>query len=72
MHPFFITVKPKTFDLSMQKKIKQEIQDLLQKRIICSSNSPYLISILVVKKKNETIRICLALIRLNAAMIYNG
>src|SRR6266498_200068 len=34
VHPFPITAKPKSFDLSMQKKIKQEVQDLLRRGII--------------------------------------
>src|SRR6266540_3087755 len=72
IHPFPITAKPKIFDLRMQRKMKQEIQDLLRKRIIYSNNSPYSASISVVEKKNRTIRICLALISLNVAIINNG
>src|SRR6266498_369608 len=34
VHPFLITAKPKSFDPGMQKKMKQEIQDLLKKGII--------------------------------------
>ena len=71
IHPFPITAKPKTFDLRMQRKMKQEIQDLLRKRIIHSNNSPYSASISVVEKKDGTIRICSALIGLNAVIINN-
>ncbi len=53
----------------MQKKMKQEIQDLLKRGIIRPSTSPYLTSISVVEKKDGTIRICLALIGLNVATI---
>ncbi len=58
-----------SFDPRMQKKMKEEIQDLLRRGIIRPSNSPYSVSISVVKKKNRTIRICLALIGLNATII---
>ena len=71
MHPFPITAKPKTFDLEMQKKMKQEIQDLLKRSIIQLSNSSYLASISVVKKKDRTIQICSAPIGLNATTIDN-
>ena len=53
----------------MQKKMKQEVQNLLRRGIICSSTSSYSASILVVEKKNETIRIYSAPIDLNAATI---
>ena len=69
VYPFLITARPKSFDPSMQKKMKQEIQDLLRRGIIRPSTSSYSTSISVVEKKNETIRICLALIGLNAATI---
>ncbi len=55
----------------MQRKMKQKIQDLLRKRIIHSNNSPYSASISVVEKKDGTIRICSALIGLNAVIINN-
>ena len=64
--------KPKSFDPGMQRKIKQEIQDLLRRRIIRPSTSLYSANISVVKKKDGTIRICSALIRLNAAIINDG
>ena len=53
----------------MQKKMKQEIQDLLRRGIIRLSSSPYSASISVVEKKDRTIRICSVLISLNAAII---
>jgi len=56
----------------MQKKMKQEIQDLLRRSIIHSSTSPYSASISVVEKKDGTIWICSALISLNAATIDDG
>ena len=52
--------------------MKQEIQDLLKKDIIRLSISPYSASISVVEKKDGTIRICSALIGLNAAIIDDG
>jgi len=56
----------------MQKKMKQKIQDLLKRGIIRSNTSPYSASISVVEKKDGTIRICLAPIDLNAAIIDDG
>src|SRR6266540_4822142 len=53
----------------MQKKIKQEIQDLLRRGIIRPSTSPYSASISVVEKKDGTIRICSTPIGLNVATI---
>src|SRR6266498_536019 len=34
VHPFPITARPKSFDLTMQRKMKQEVQDLLRRGII--------------------------------------
>ncbi len=51
--------------------MKQEVQDLLRKGIICPSTSPYSASISVVEKKDRTIRICSTPIGLNAATIDN-
>jgi len=61
--------KPKSFELSMQRKMKQEIQNLLKRGIIHPSTSPYLVSILIVEKKDRMIRICSVLIGLNATTI---
>ena len=69
VYPFPITARPKSFDLAMQRKMKQEIQDLLRRGIIRPSSSPYSANISMVKKKDETIRICSAPIGLNAATI---
>src|SRR6266542_1919920 len=69
VHPFPITARPKSFDPAMQKKMKQEVQDLLRRGIIRPSTSPYSASISVVEKKDGTIRICSAPIGLNAAII---
>jgi len=55
VHPFLITVKLKSFDLDMQRKIKQKIQDLFKRDIIRPNMSPYSASILVVEKKDGTI-----------------
>ncbi len=52
--------------------MKQKIQDLLKRGIICPSTSPYSASISVVEKKDGTIRICFTPISLNAATIDNG
>jgi len=56
----------------MQKKMKQEIQDLLKRGIIQPSSSSYLTSISVVKKKDGTIWICSVPIGLNAVTIDDG
>ncbi len=72
VHLFSITAKPKSFDPNMQRKMKQEIQDLLKRGIIHLSTSSYLASILVVEKKDRTIQICFTLIGLNAITIDDG
>src|SRR6266540_5770915 len=72
VHPFPITARPKSFDPAMQRKMKQEVQDLLRRGIICPSTSPYSASILVIEKKNKAIRICSAPISLNAVTIDDG
>ncbi len=64
--------KPKTFDLRIQRKMKQKIQDLFRREIICLSSSLYSTNISVVEKKDRTIWICSALIGLNTATIDNG
>ncbi len=61
--------KLKSFDSRIQRKMKQEIQDLLRRGIIRPSTSLYSASISVVKKKDGIIWICSALIGLNAATI---
>ncbi len=72
VHPFPITAKPKSFDPAIQKKMKQEIQDLLRKGIIRLNTSPYSASISVVEKKDGAIRICSTPISLNTAIIDDG
>jgi len=72
VYPFPITARPKSFDPAMQRKMKQEIQDLLRRGIIRPSISPYSASILVIEKKNRSIRICSAPIGLNVATIDDG
>ncbi len=69
VHPFPITARPKSFDLAMQRKMKQEVQDLLRRGIIRPSTSPYSASISVVEKKDRTIRICSTPIGLNTTII---
>ncbi len=56
---FSITAQLKTFDPLIQRKMKQEIQFLLEREIIQPSNSLYSVSISVVEKKNKTIRYAL-------------
>ena len=72
VYPFPIKARLKLFDPAMQKKMKQEIQDLLRRGIICPSTSPYSTSISVVEKKDGIIRICSVLIGLNVATIDDG
>ncbi len=52
--------------------MKQEVQDLLRRGIIRPSISSYSASISVIEKKDGTIRICSAPIRLNATTIDDG
>jgi len=72
VHPFPITTRAKTFDPQLQKKVKEEIQSLLDKRIIRLSTSPYSAIIDVVYKKDGSIRVCVAPIKLNEATIDDG
>ena len=69
VHSFLIIAKSKSFDLEMQRKMKQEIQDLLKRSIIWPSFSLYSISISVVEKRDSTIWICSAPIGLNVTTI---
>jgi len=69
VHPFPITAKQKTFDLIIQRKIKEEIKKLLDQEVIRPNNSSYSIGILLVTKKNGSIRVCIAFIGLNKATI---
>src|SRR6266540_4343765 len=52
--------------------MKQEVQDLLRRKIIHPSTNPYSVSISIVEKKDRTIRICSAPIGFNAATIDDG
>ncbi len=55
----------------MQKKMKQEIQNLLSRGVIRPSTSPYSASISEIEKKDGSIRICSAPISLNAVWTQN-
>jgi len=52
--------------------MKQKVQDLLKRKIIRPSTSPYSASISIVEKKDRTIRIYSVPIGLNVATIDDG
>ncbi len=54
---FLIIIKLKIFNFNLQKKMKKKIQSLLKRKIIRSSNSSYLINIIIIIKKDSNIRI---------------
>jgi len=51
--------------------LKIQLQELLDKRFIHPSNSPYGAPILFVKKMDDTLRLCIDYIQLNKVMVKN-
>ena len=51
------------------KEVQEHIRGLLEKNIIVESNSPYAAPVVIVRKKDNTIRLCVDYRRLNAKTI---
>ena len=56
---------PYTLPYAMQENLKKEIEDRLSLEIIQESNSPFMLPIVIVKKKDESDRICIDYQKLN-------
>lgn len=54
---------------NQMKEVQEHIQDLLTKKVIKESHSPYAAPIVIVRKKDGTIRLCVDYRRLNAKTI---
>jgi hypothetical protein len=52
-------------------ELKIQLQELLNKGFICPSNSPWRAPVLFVKKKDETLRLCIDYRQLNRVIIKN-
>ena len=61
-----VTLKPYTVPLHMQDTLKKEIESMLELGIIEESDSPYASPVVLVKKKDSTVRPCVDYRRLNA------
>ena len=51
--------KASTLPYALRDKVKTEIQDMVEAGLAEKSNSPYASSIVVVSKKDSSIRLCL-------------
>ena len=57
-----------TFEL---KELKTQLQELLDKKFICSSTSPWGAPVLFVKKKDRSLRLCIDYRELNKVTVKN-
>src|SRR6266498_5333320 len=69
IHPFLIQTKGNPLNLPTRQWLKGEVEDMLRRGIICSSNSPYAAGISIATKKDGSLRFCYAAIGLNDATI---
>ncbi|WMV32390.1 hypothetical protein MTR67_025775 [Solanum verrucosum] len=77
---FYIDLEPSTRPISIPpyrmaptelRELKAQIQELLDKRFICPSASPWGALVLFIKKKNGSMRICIDYYQLNRVIIRN-
>ncbi|GFR93010.1 Pol polyprotein, partial [Elysia marginata] len=67
-----VRVKPYPLPFAAQEFVKEEVQKLLDLGVIEHSSSPYCSPIVIVKKKDGTLRLCIDLQKLNALTIFDA
>ena len=66
-----VSIPPYRMKLAELKELKSQLQDLVDKGFIRSSVSPWGAPVLFVKKKDETMRLCIDYRQLNKITIKN-
>lgn len=64
-----VKVRPYPIPFAIQEAVEQEVQDMLAQGIIEPSDSPYQAPIVVVKKKDGSIRLCIDFRQLNRVVV---
>lgn len=64
--------RPYKIPFSLRSQVNQEIEDMLKLKVIEPSNSPYVTPIVVVKKPDNSNRICLDFRRLNQITVFDS
>ncbi|GFO04946.1 Zinc finger protein [Plakobranchus ocellatus] len=67
-----IRVKPYPLPFAARDFVTQEVKDLLSLRVIEPSDSPYCFPIVVVKKKDGSMRLCIDFRKLNAITVFDA
>ncbi|GFR57724.1 Pol polyprotein [Elysia marginata] len=67
-----VRVKPNPLPFASQEFVKEEVQKLLDLGVIEHSSSPYCSPIVIVKKKDGTLRLCIDFRKLNALTIFDA
>ena len=63
--------KPYIMPYSLRQKVQEEVQNMLQAGIIEKSNSAYAAPIVIVQKKDKSIRLCIDYRGLNEVTIFD-
>lgn len=64
-----VNVRPYPIPFAIQEAVEQEVQDMLKQGIIEPSDSPYQAPIVVVKKKDGSMRLCIDFRQLNRVVV---
>ncbi|GFO13476.1 reverse transcriptase [Plakobranchus ocellatus] len=67
-----IRVKPYPLPFAARKFVTQEVNDLLSLGVLEPSDSPYCFPIVVVKKKDGSMRLCIDFRKLNAVTVFDA
>ncbi|GFO45779.1 Pol polyprotein [Plakobranchus ocellatus] len=67
-----IRVKPYPLPFAAREFVTQEVNDLLSLGVIVPSDSPYCFPIVVVKKKDGSMRLCIDFRKLNAVTVFDA
>ncbi|GFO43713.1 hypothetical protein PoB_007021800 [Plakobranchus ocellatus] len=67
-----VRVKPYPLPFAAREFVTQEVNDLLSLGVIQPSDSPYCFPIVVVKKKDVSMRLCIYFRKLNAATVFDA